>query len=101
MMDSASTAVGHRNIPFQDVARNLDTELAEPDPWRPLHDACERLCIHKPKSDLDMQQVGKLWNGRRDVELQLLGYAVQDFEFLRYFPGLTRLNVQVPIIKSI
>jgi hypothetical protein len=27
-----------------------------------------------------MQQVGKLWNGRRDVELRLLGYAAEDFE---------------------
>src|SRR5437016_5837184 len=48
-----------------------------------------------------MRRVSELWNGRRDVELRLWGYAAQDFEFLRYFPGLERLNVQVPIIRSI
>ena len=48
------------------------------------------LCIQKPKNDLEMQTVGTLWNRRNDVELRLLGYAAQDFEFLRYFPGLER-----------
>src|SRR5262249_49434155 len=45
--------------------------------------------------------VAQLWNGRRDVELRLLGYAVQDFECLRHFPDLERLNVQSPIVRNI
>src|SRR5262249_21653948 len=64
-------------------------------------EACNGVCVQTPKSDAEMQQVSRLWNGRRDVELQLWGYAVQDFECLRYFPGLQRLNVECPIIRNI
>src|SRR5882762_5682073 len=100
MTDSASTN-GSSKIPHQELVRNVDTESPEVDPWRPLHEACDRLCVQKPKTDLEMRRLGELWNGRRDVELRLLGYAAEDFEFLRYFPGLERLNVQVPVIRNI
>jgi hypothetical protein len=99
--DGANANVSGKSVPHEERARNIDTELPGVDPWRPLHEACNWLCVQKPKSDAEMQQVSKLWNGRRDVELRLLGYAVQDFEFLRYFPGLERFNVQVPIVKNI
>ena len=59
------------------------------------------LCIQKPKTDVELRRISELWNGRRDVELQLWGYAVQDLEFLRYFSGLERFNVQVPIVRNI
>jgi hypothetical protein len=102
MTDSASTSVGGNAVAHQEVARNIDNETTLGlDPWRPLHERCDRLCVQKPKYDLDMQQVSRLWNGRPDVELRLLGYAVQDLDFLRYFPGLQRLNVQVPIVRNI
>jgi hypothetical protein len=102
MIEIASTNVSGSTVARLEVARNIDNETTLGlDPWRPLHEGCERLCVQKPKNDLDMQQVSRLWNGRRDVELRLLGYAVEDFEFLRYFPGLQRLNVQVPIIRNI
>jgi len=101
MTDSASTNVSREKILLQELDRNVDTEPLELDPWRPLHEACDRLCIQKPKNDQEMQQVSRLWNGRRDVELRLLGYTAKDFEFLRYFPDLERLNVQVPIVKNI
>ena len=48
-----------------------------------------------------MRRLADLWNGRRDVELRLLGYAAENLEFLRYFPGLEKLNLQVPIVKDI
>src|SRR6266481_2228398 len=98
--DSASTNVGSK-IPHQELVRNVDTEPPGVDPLRPLHEGCDRLCLQKPKSDLEMQQLGKLWNGRRDVGLSLFGYAAENFEFLRYFSGLERLNVQVPIVRNI
>ena len=102
MTDSASMNVSGSTVPLPELARNIDNETTLGlDPWRPLHEGCDRVCIQKPKNDLDMQQVSRLWNGRRDVELRLLGYAARDFEFLRYFPGLARLNVQVPIIRNI
>jgi hypothetical protein len=102
MTDSASTSVSVKNVPHQERVRDVDAETTLGlDPWRPLHEACDRIHLQKPKSDLEMQQVSRLWNGRRDVELRLLGYATQDFEFLRYFLGLERLNVQVPIIRNI
>ena len=54
------------------------------------------------------RQVSKLWNGRRNVELRLLGYAAQDFEFLipqsfEYLighPTLKRLNFGVGRLKD-
>lgn len=102
MTESDSTHGGGVTIPHPEIARDLDTDAALGlNPWRPLHEACDRLCIQKPKTDLEMQQLSKLWNGRRDVELRLLGYAAESFEFLRYFPGLQRLNVQVPIVRNI
>jgi hypothetical protein len=100
--DGAGANVRGKSIPHQELVRNVDTDTTLGlDLWRPLHEACDRLCIQKPKNDLEMQQVSRLWNGRYDVELRLLGYAADDLEFLRYFPGLERLNVQVPIIKNI
>lgn len=102
MTNNASTSVSGNTVPYQELGRNIDNETTLGlDPWRPLHDACNSICVQKPKNDLDMQQVSKLWNGRRDVELRLLGYAVQDLECLRHFPGLQRLNVEVPIIRNI
>src|SRR2546430_167163 len=100
MTDSASTNASSK-LPHQELVRNVDTEPPEVDPFRPLHEACDRLCVQKPKTDPEMQRLGKLWNGRRDVGLSLFGYAAQDFEFLRHFPGLERLDVQVPIVRNI
>jgi hypothetical protein len=48
-----------------------------------------------------MLKVARLWNGRREVELRLMGHAVQDLDFLQHFPGLARLNVQCPIVRDI
>jgi hypothetical protein len=101
MTDSTSTTPSRERIPHQEVVRDVDMEPPGVDPWRPLHDACDRICLQKPAADLLMQRVGKLWNGRQDVELRLLGYAAEDLEFLRHFPGLTRLNVQAPTIRNI
>jgi len=56
MTDSASTNVGSK-IPHQELVRNVDTEPPEVDPLRPLHDACDRLCVQKPKNDLEMQRL--------------------------------------------
>src|SRR4051794_36836498 len=96
MPDSASTSLGGKTVPHQELVRDVDAETTLGlEPWRPLHEACERIHLQKPKTDLELQQVAKLWSNRRDVELRLLGYAAQDFEFLRNFAGL------VPIIRNI
>lgn len=88
--------------PLDELARNIDhdTTLGR-NPWRPLHERCRSISLQTPKTDAELRQVAKLWNGRRDVELRLMGHATQDFEFLRHFPGLERLNVECPIIRSI
>lgn len=102
MSDNASTILDGETVPHQERVRDVDAEPTfGQDPWRPLHPKCDRIHLQKPKADQEMQLVGKLWNGRSDVELRLLGYSAQDFEFLRYFPGLQRLNVQAPTIKNI
>jgi hypothetical protein len=101
MTDGAGTTSG-KTIAHPEFTRNVDTDATLGlDPWRPLHGACGRLCVQKPKTDAEMQQVGKLWNGRRDVGLVLTGYAAENLEFLRYFPGLERLDVESPIIRTI
>jgi hypothetical protein len=102
MTDSTNPTPGGTVSPHRETVRDFDFDAAlKLDPWRPLHGACDRLCLRKPLNDEAMQQVAKLWNGRRDVEVRLFGYATPDLEFLRYFPGLERLNVQTPSIKSI
>jgi hypothetical protein len=59
-----------------------------------IHPLTNSIAIRAASAGQPVQrQVSKLWNGRRNVELRLLGYAAQDFEFLRYFPGLELLNV--------
>jgi Leucine-rich repeat (LRR) protein len=91
-----------KGISNLEIARNVDTDATLGlDPWRPLHEGCDRLCLQKPKTDGEMQQLARLWGGRGDIELRLLGHAAQDLEFLSYFPGLRRLNVQTPAITNI
>ena len=91
-----------KGISNLEIARNVDTDATLGlDPWRPLHETCDRLCLQKPKTDREMQKIAQLWGGRVDIELRLLGHAAQDLEFLSYFPGLRRLNVQTPAIKDI
>jgi hypothetical protein len=90
------------DVPLEERGRNVDTDTTLGlDPWRPLHQHCYSLNVQTPKTDAEMQRIGELWNGRRDVELGLWGHATQDFECLRHFPGLERLNVQCPIIRNI
>lgn len=102
MTETYDAAAIGTTVPHQEVVRDFDIDAAlKLDPWRPLHQACERLCLRKMLSDETLRSVAKLWNGRRDVELRLFGYATPDFEFLRYFPGLERLNVQTPSIRNI
>jgi len=102
MTHSASTNASGSTDPRLKSARNIDNDTTLGlDPWRPLSEPCNSICVQKPKNDLDMRQVSELWNGRHDIELRLLGYAAPDLEFLRYFPGLKRLDVQVPIIRDI
>jgi hypothetical protein len=102
MTDSASTNMSGKATAYADLARNIDNDATLGlDAWRPLPEGCRALCVQTPKTDADMQRLGNLWNGRRDIELRLLGYAVQDLEFLRYFPGLQRLNVEVPIVRNV
>jgi Leucine-rich repeat (LRR) protein len=89
-------------IPHRERVRNVDTDATLGlDPWRPLPEDCNCLCVQTPKTDAEMQQLAKLWNDRRDVELRLLGYATEDFEFLRHFRGLERFHVESPIIRDI
>ena len=102
MTDATNTSASGTAIPHQETVRDFHSDAAlKLDPWRPLHPACERLCLSTPLDDEQMQRVAGLWNGRRDVEVQLFGYATPDFEFLRCFPGLERLNVQTPSIRNI
>lgn len=102
MTESSHTTATAAAVPHRETVRDFDFDGAlKLDPWRPLHQACDRLCLNKPLNDEHMQRVATLWNGRRDVELRLFGHATPDLEFLRYFPGLERLNVQTPCIRSI
>jgi len=102
MTSSAGGAMGSKNLPPDEYARDIDQDtILGFDPWRPLHAVCRALVVGQPKTDEEMKRVAALWNGRRDVVLRLWGYAVQDFECLRHFEGLERLNVEVPIIKNI
>jgi len=84
-----------------DLVRDLDTGSSGVDPWRPLPAECRAISMQKPKSEAELEKVGALWNGRRDVGLQLWGYATENLEFLRWLPGLERLDLQSPIIRTL
>src|ERR1043165_4610407 len=100
-MSAERAGTSRQDIFHPERVRNLDTDAALGlDPWRPLHEACICLCVQTPKTDAELQRLAKLWNGRRDVEVRLLGYATQDFEFLRHFPGLERLHVESPTLRE-
>ncbi len=49
-MQVASTEVWS-DPPFRERFRDIDTELGDLDPWRPLHEACVRVSIQKPTDD--------------------------------------------------
>ncbi len=101
-MSTAGAGASWADVPHHERGRNLDTDATLGlDPWRPLHQHCRSLNVQAPKTDAEMERLARLWNGRRDVELGLWGYATQDFECLRHFPGLERLNVQCPVIRNI
>jgi len=101
-MSAADTGAWWENVPVEERGRNIDNDTTLGlDAWRPLHAHCYSLNVQTPKTDAEMQRLAALWNGRRDVELGLWGYATQDFECLRHFPGLERLNVQCPVIRNI
>jgi len=88
--------------PFDELGRNIDHDTTlGVDAWRPLHKSCRSITVQTPKTDAELERVAKLWNGRRDVVLWVMGYATQDFEFLRHFRGLERLHVECPIIRNI
>src|SRR5438132_658428 len=50
MKNSASANAATRNIPHHELVRNVDTDPLDLDRWRPLHEACDRLCMQKPKN---------------------------------------------------
>src|ERR1051326_6211538 len=96
-------------IPHPETVRDFVSDAAlKLDPWRPLHPACDRLLLCKPlggegeqRRRARRQRRPALWNGRPDVEVQLFGSATLYFDFVRYFRGLQRLNVQTPSIRNI
>src|ERR1043165_4610668 len=101
-MSAGGAGTGREDVTHPERARNLDEDATLGlDPWRPLHDACICVCIQQPKTDAELQRLAELWSGRRHVELRLLGYATESLEFLRHFPGLQRLHIESPIIRSI
>src|ERR1043165_1246567 len=101
-MPGGGAATSREDVTHPERAREFDNDATLGlDPWRPLHEACICLCVQRPKTDAELQLLAALWNGRREVELRLLGHATADLEFLRYFAGLERLHVESPIVRTI
>lgn len=67
----------------------------EPDSFRPLGPECTLVTIGQPLEPAELERVAILVQGRPDVTLRFHTRAARDLEFLRYFPGLQRLSVDL------
>jgi hypothetical protein len=65
------------------------------DPFRPLEPECTVIQFSQPLTAVQLQQAGNLVRERPDVQLYVYGEASRDLDFLRYFPTLRRLQVNL------
>jgi hypothetical protein len=66
-----------------------------PDSFRPLGAECTMVTIGQPLTPAELEQVAALIQGRPDVTLRFHTKAGRDLEFLRYFPRLQRLSLDL------
>jgi hypothetical protein len=72
-----------------------------PDSFRPLGAQCTLVTIGQPLEPAELEQVAALIQGRPDVTLRFHTKAARDLEFLRYFPRLQRLSVDLWELEDI
>jgi hypothetical protein len=65
------------------------------DAFRPLEAECNVVQFSEPMLDDDLRRAGALLRERPDVELYVYGRAARDLDFLRHFPGLSRLHLSL------
>ena len=72
-----------------------------PDSFRPLAAECTLATIGQPLTAAELDRVAELIRGRPEVTLRFHSKAARDLEFLRYFPGLARLSIDLWELEDI
>jgi hypothetical protein len=71
------------------------------DPFRPLEPECRVVQFGQPLSDDELRRAGEIIAGRPDVVLRIFQPAAADLKFLRHFPALARLQLEVFELESL
>jgi hypothetical protein len=71
------------------------------DPFRPLEPECDVVQFSQPLAEEDLRRAGDLLRERPDVELYVYGRASPNLAFLRHFPDLRWLNLQLYELEDI
>lgn len=72
-----------------------------PDSFRPLAAECTLATIGQPLTAAELDHVAGLIRGRPEVTLRFHSKAARDLEFLRHFPRLARLSVDLWELEDI
>jgi hypothetical protein len=83
--------------------RDLDGLLSARlgDPFRPLEPECRVVQFSKPLSQGELRRAGEIMAGRPDVVLRVFQRKAADLQFLRHFPGLARLQLEIFELESL
>lgn len=76
------------------MIRGLKPPLTE-DQLRPLEPECERVQFYDPLREVELDHVAALLEQAPHVTLRAFGRAATDLEFLRHFPRLRRLEIDL------
>ena len=71
------------------------------DPFRPLEPECKVVQINQPLTPEELEKAAAIMRGRPDVELYVYGPVSRNLEFLRYFPGLRRLRLDLYELEEV
>ncbi|HEV2365823.1 MAG TPA: hypothetical protein VGS12_16655 [Caulobacteraceae bacterium] len=71
------------------------------DPFRPLEAECRVVQFGGPLTEAQLRKAGEIMSGRADVVLRAYGSAAADLGFLRHFPGLAKLQLEVFDLASL
>lgn len=69
--------------------------------WEALEPECNLVTIDRRLGPAELERVASLLSGREDVTLRFHSRAARDLEFLRHFPGLRRLSIDLWELEDI
>ncbi|GLQ89976.1 hypothetical protein GCM10007898_35510 [Dyella flagellata] len=71
------------------------------DSFEPLGPECTLVAVRLPMTPVDLEKLARLLEGRPEVTLRFHSAPVTDLDFLKYFPGVRRLSVDLWSLEDI